>query len=76
MRVLTLAAFALALMVSPEASAQQQRGISVDKEAQKAACRRDARLIYRTGNRTPEDLRKKMMDARKEHVQKCMMQAG
>jgi hypothetical protein len=76
MRVLTLAAFALAVLFSAGASAQEQRGMSSDREVRKAACQRDARLIYRTGNRTPDDLRTKMMAARKEHVQKCMAQAG
>jgi hypothetical protein len=76
MRALTLAALALAVTFSAGASAQEQRGMSSDREVRKAACQRDARLIYRTGNRTPDDLRAKMMAARKEHVQKCMAQAG
>jgi basic membrane lipoprotein Med (substrate-binding protein (PBP1-ABC) superfamily) len=71
MRVLALSAFVCALALSAGASAQEQSGASA-REVQKAACQRDARLAYRTGNSMASDLREKMMEARKTYVQQCL----
>ena len=76
MRVPALTALALTAAMSAGASAQEQGGAPSAREAQKAACQRDARLIYRTGNSMAADVREKMIEARRAYVQQCLEKNG
>lgn len=72
MRVLALTAFACLVTMSAGASAQEQSGAPSARDVQKAACERDARLIYRTGNNMAADVRERMVEARRVYVQQCL----
>jgi hypothetical protein len=72
MRVLALTAFAFVVAMSAGVSAQEQGGAASAREVQKAACQRDAQLIYRTGNSMAADVRAKMIEARRAYVQQCL----
>jgi hypothetical protein len=76
MRILTMTSFALVAMFSTGVLAQGQRGASPQKEVQKSACQRDARLIYRTGKAVTGEARQQVKAVRKAYVQECMMRAG
>jgi hypothetical protein len=83
MRVLPLAAFALAATISAQGAAQEsvqeQRVEPSAREAHKAACQQEANLIYRTSSRgigMGEDIRNQIIAARRAHVRDCMAKAG
>jgi hypothetical protein len=72
MRILGPTAFVLAVTMSAGLAAQEQSGASA-RDPQKAACQKSAQLIYRTGNSMAQDLREKMIAARRAYVQDCIM---
>ncbi len=79
MRIVTFAAFALALIVSTDLSAQEQSEDATVRQAQKAACQQEANLIYRTSSKgigMSEDTRSQIIAARRAHVRDCMAKAG
>jgi hypothetical protein len=78
MRVLPLAAFALAATISAQASAQEQSAELSAREAQKAACQQEANLIYRTSSRgigMGQEVRSQIIAARRAYVRDCMAKA-
>lgn len=72
MRILPLIALTLAIAMPIGLSAREQSGATSTREALKAACQRDARLIYRTGGNTLPEVREQMMAARKTYVRECL----
>ena len=72
MRILLMRAFAAVAIASTGLSAQERPEASPQRAAQKEACQRDARLIYRTGSNMAEDVRERILAARKEHIRDCM----
>jgi predicted secreted acid phosphatase len=47
------------------------------KAARKAACERDARLVYRVGRNVADDnWQQKVKDSRRAYIQDCMAKAG
>ena len=61
MRAVPLAAFAFAVTLSPQLSAQQSSAERSTREAQKAACRQEANQI---------------IAARRAHVRNCLAKGG
>ena len=79
MRVLTLAALALAATAPIQASAQEQSVEPSAREVQKAACQQEANLMFKTSNRgigMDESARNKIIAARRAHVRDCLGKAG
>jgi hypothetical protein len=72
MRILPLITLTLAITMPMGLAAQEQRGATPTSEVLKAACERDARLIYRTGGKTLPEVREQMMAARKTYVRDCL----
>jgi len=72
MRILPLITLAIAIFVPVGLAAQEERGATTAREVLKAACERDARLIYRTGDKTLPEVREQMMAARKTYVRDCL----
>ncbi|MBJ6126454.1 hypothetical protein [Microvirga splendida] len=72
MRILPLITLAIAIAMPMGLAAQEQRGVTSTREAVKAACQRDARLIYRTGGRTLPEVRAQMIAARRAYVRDCL----
>jgi hypothetical protein len=72
MRILPLITLTLAITMPMGLAAQEQRGATPTREVLKAACERDARLIYRTGGKTLPEVREQMMAARKTYVRDCL----
>ncbi len=72
MRILPLITLAIAITMPMGLAAQEQRGATSSREGLKAACERDARLIYRTGVRTLPEVREQLMAARKTYVKDCL----
>ena len=72
MRILPLITLTIALTAPMGLAAQEQSGSTPTREVLKAACERDARMIYRTGVRTLPEVREQMMAARKTYVRDCM----
>jgi hypothetical protein len=73
MRILPLITLTIAITLPMGLAAQEQRGATTAREVLKAACERDARLIYRTGNTMAPDLRERMLAARKAYVRDCLV---
>ncbi|MBB3021476.1 hypothetical protein FHR70_004572 [Microvirga lupini] len=71
MQILPLITLIIAITAPVGLMAQEQSGSTPTREL-KAACERDARMIYRTGVRTLPEVREQMMAARKAHVRDCM----
>jgi hypothetical protein len=76
MRILPLITLALAIAMPMGLAAQEQRGATTAREVLKAACERDARLIYRTGNNTAPDLREQLVAARRAYVRDCLVKGN
>ena len=76
MRILPLVTLAIAIATPVGLAAQEQRGATTAREVLKAACERDARLIYRTGNNMAPDLRERMIDARRTYVRDCLVKGN
>lgn len=76
MRILPLITLTLAITMPVGLAAQEQRGASTAREVLKAACERDARLIYRTGSNTAEDVRDRLIAARKAFVRECLVKGN
>jgi hypothetical protein len=76
MRILPLITLAFAMAAPVGLAAQEQRGATTAREVLKAACERDARLIYRTGNNMAPDLRERMIAARRTYVRDCLVKAS
>ncbi|MGF9757232.1 hypothetical protein AAII07_18680 [Microvirga sp. 0TCS3.31] len=72
MRILPLITLTLAITMPVGLAAQEQRGGTSMREVVKAACERDARLIYRTGGKTLPEVREQMLAARKTYVRDCL----
>jgi len=72
MRILPLMTLAIAIFAPVGLAAQEQRGATSAKEVLKAACERDARLIYRTGDKTLPEVREQMIAARRTYVRSCL----
>ncbi len=72
MRILPLIALTVAIAMPVGLAAQEQRDTTSTREVLKAACQRDARLIYRTGDKTLPEVREQMMAARKTYVRDCL----
>ena len=72
MRILPLITFTIAIAMPVALAAQEQSGATSTREVLKAACERDARLIYRTGGKTLPEVREQMMAARKTYVRECL----
>jgi hypothetical protein len=72
MRILPLITLTLAIAMPMGLSAQEQSGATSPREVVKAACERDARLIYRTGSTSLPEVREQMMAARKTYVRDCL----
>lgn len=72
MRILPLIALVIATTMPVGLAAQEQRDTTSTRDVLKAACERDARLIYRTGVRTLPEVREQMMAARKTYVRDCL----
>jgi hypothetical protein len=72
MRILPLITLTIAIAMPVGLAAQEQRGATSTREVLKAACERDARMIYRTGSRTLPEVREQMMAARKTYVRDCL----
>jgi hypothetical protein len=72
MRILPLITLTLAITMPVGLAAQEQRGGTSTREVVKAACERDARLIYRTGGKTLPEVREQMLAARKTYVRDCL----
>ena len=72
MRILPLITLTIAIALPMGLSAQEQRGGTSTREVVKAACQRDARLIYRTGSKTLPEVREQMMAARRTYVRDCL----
>ncbi|MXQ12811.1 hypothetical protein [Microvirga makkahensis] len=58
------------------APAQGEAAVSDQRAAYKAACERDARLIYRTGKNVTVKWRQQVKATRKAYVQDCLARAG
>lgn len=76
MRILPLITLAVAMAAPVGLAAQEQRGATTAREELKAACERDARLIYRTGNSMAPDLRERMIAARRTYVRDCLVKGN
>jgi hypothetical protein len=72
MRIWPLITLTLAIAMPVGLAAQEQGGATSTREVLKAACERDARMIYRTGARTLPEVREQMMAARKTYVRDCL----
>jgi hypothetical protein len=72
MRIWPLITFTIAIAMPVGLAAQEQRGATSTREVLKAACQRDARLIYRTGGKTLPEVRAQMIDARRAYVRDCL----
>ena len=72
MRILPLITVTIALAMPMGLAAQEQRGATSTREVVKAACERDARLIYRTGDKTLPEVREQMIAARRAYVRDCL----
>ena len=72
MRILPLITLAIAIAMPVGLAAQEQRGATSTREVVKAACQRDARLIYRTGGKTLPEVREQMIAARRTYVRDCL----
>jgi hypothetical protein len=76
MRILPLITLAIAFGTPAGLTAQEQRGATSSREVLKAACERDARLIYRTGARTLPEVREQMLAARRTYVRDCLVKGN
>lgn len=83
MKILGVIAFGLAALCATGASAQTMSGMPAQpgmapsqKAAQKAACERDARMIYRTGKNVTVEWRQQIKATRKTYVRDCLAKAG
>lgn len=84
MRVLSLMAFVMTALGSMGVSAQTMGGLPAQGEgaephqraAYKAACERDARMIYRRGRNVTVEWREQVRATRKAYVQTCLAKAG
>jgi hypothetical protein len=83
MRIMSVIAFVMTALGSVGASAQTMGGMPVQggaapsqKAAQKAACERDARLVYRNGRNLSQDWLQQVKVSRKAYVQNCLAKAG
>ena len=72
MRILPLITFIIATATPVGLAAQEQRDGTSTREVVKAACERDARLIYRTGGKTLPEVREQMIAARRTYVRDCL----
>ena len=72
MRILPLITLIIATVMPMGLAAQEQPGTTSAREVLKAACERDARLIYRTGGKTLPEVREQMIAARKAYVRDCL----
>jgi len=76
MRIFPLAAIVLATLAPAGPRAQEQGRDPSAREALKAACERDARLVYRTGSNTAEDVRQRLIEARRAYVKDCIQKGA
>jgi len=83
MRVMSVIAFVMTALGSMGVSAQTITGVpapesiaSNQRAAYKAACERDARMIYRNGRNISEEWREQVKATRKAYVQDCLAKAG
>ena len=72
MRILPLITLTIAMAMPVGLAAQEQRDGTSAREVVKAACERDARLIYRTGGKTLPEVREQMIVARRTYVRDCL----
>ncbi len=76
MRISTLCVFAAATFICANAYAQEGGWTSTPEgKARWDACYKETRLIHRTRNRSSEDYRQIIKEARREHMQGCMARA-
>lgn len=76
MRILFLSIFAATAVFSVSANAQEGGWASTPEgKARWNSCYKETRLILRTRNRSSEDFREMIKDARKDHMRVCMARA-
>ncbi len=76
MRILLALAFVMTAFGPMQASAQTTEGTEPQRDAQKATCQKEARLIYRNGRNISSEWRSQVSETRKVYVQHCMTKAG
>jgi hypothetical protein len=76
MRMVLAIAFVMTAFGAMEASAQTVEGVGSQRDAQKATCQREARMIYRNGRNPSGEWRAQVSQTRKAYVQECMTKAG
>ena len=76
MRILTVIVCVVTAIGPMGALAQTMDGAAPPKDAQKANCQKEARLIYRNGRSTSGEWRQQVSETRKVYVQDCMTKAG
>lgn len=84
MRMMAVGVWVMTMLGSMGASAQTLEGVSAQggeltsnqRSTYKAACERDARLIYRAGRNVTVEWRQQIKATRKAYVQDCLAKAG
>jgi hypothetical protein len=76
MRILTVIVCVVTAIGPMGAFAQTMDGALPQRDAQKASCQKEARLIYRNGRNTSSEWRRQVSETRKAYVQDCMTKAG
>jgi hypothetical protein len=83
MRFMSVIAFVMAALGSMGAFAQTMSGApapegvsSNQRAAYKAACERDARMIYRNGRNISDEWRQQVKATRKAYVEDCLAKSG
>jgi hypothetical protein len=76
MRMLTVIVCAVTAIGPMGALAQTMDGATPQKDARKASCQKEARMIYRNGRNPTVEWRRQVSETRKAYVQDCMTKAG